>query len=612
MRPYVVPFWLGLSLGAVSQAQQLPAFQDTVVITATGDEEPADATAAATTVIGRDEIDAAGVATVAELLRRVTGATVLRSGEDGGVTTLFVRGTNSSHTLVLFDGVRLNSPFFGGYDWSLPLTSGIERIEAVRGPFSALYGADAIGGVVQLVPERGRGAGVRALVEGGSSSWRRGELELSTRVGAADLLVTGAARDGSGTLANDDFSARTAMIDFSQPLAGNGRIGVLARLAQTNTEVPFSGALATPHRSTAADETLLAVPVRLPLGRGGELSVTVDRVHRRIGYRDPDDLYGFVAEDTDADSNGALASYRLGVGGHRVTVGGEWRRDEVSDASSYGVALAGRTITTRSAFAQDDVTIGPHLGLLVGARWDAAAPWGEAVSPRAVASWQSRRLRAWASYGRAFRAPSLGELYYPLSGNVDLAAEHSHAGELGVALPLAGGRFRVEAVAFRNRVADLIDFDFAAFRFGNVARAAQDGVELSGAAQLGGRRWFAASLTWLDARDGLDRPLLRRPRVSGSATVSGLLLGAATGEASVVWVGRRDDLDPVTFLRVDQSAFVTVNAAVAVPLAGWARLRVRAENLAGRAYEEVRGYPAPGRRLFLGAELTVHERAPAR
>jgi vitamin B12 transporter len=606
MRPWVILVPLGLALAVASGAQQLPAFSDTVVITATGDPEPADAVAAASSVITRAEIEASGEATVAELLRRVTGATLLRSGGDGGVTSLFVRGTSSAHTLVLFDGVRLNSPYFGGYDWSVPLTAGIERIEAVRGPFSALYGADAIGGVVQLVPERGRAPGVRALLEGGSEGWRRGEVDAAARVGDLDLLVAGALRDGSGTLDNDDFSARSAMVDASYALPGGGRVGALARASETRTEVPFTGAVVTPHRSTGADETLFAVPARVPLGSRGELEVTLDHVQRRVTYRDPDDAWGFVAADTDADSDGARAAYRLRLPGNDLTVGGEWRRDQVTDVSSYGVSLDGRTISTRSAFAQDEIALGAHLGLLVGARWDRAAPWGEELSPRAVASWRSRSVRAWVSYGQAFRAPSLGELYYPLSGNASLAPERSHAAEAGVSLPLAGDSMRLQAVVFRNRVVDLIDFDFAAFRYANIARAAQDGVELSTAAQLGGGAWLGASLTWLDARDGSDAPLLRRPRLSGSATLSGPLLGALSGETSLVWVGRRDDLDPVSYARVEASPFLTVDAAVALPVAEAVTLRLRAENLADRAYEEVLGYPAPGRRFFLGAQVNVH------
>jgi vitamin B12 transporter len=603
MRLWVAAVALSFAPAASGWGQQLPAFADTVVITATGEEQPAASAAAASTVIDRDEIDASDEDTIADLLRRVTGATVLRSGGEGGVTSLFVRGTSSSQTLVLLDGVRLNSPFFGGYDWSLPLTAGIERIEVVRGPFSALYGADAIGGVVQLVPERGGDSRVRALLEGGSSTWGRAEVEAATRLGGADLNVSAAARNGSGSLANDDFAARTAMVDLSYPLADAGRVGILARFSHTSTEVPFSGALVTPQRNTAADEMTLALPARFAMGHAGDLEVTLDRVQHKAVFRDPDDPYGFAAEDTDASSMGARATYRASVGGQRLAAGGEWRQDEVTDASSYGVSLAGNTISTRSLFAQDELALTARVALLAGVRWDSASPWGSELSPRAVVSWRSGRWRTWCSYGSAFRAPSLGELYYPLSGNPALTPEHSRAGEVGMTWQADGGGARLQATAFSNRVTDLIDFDFASFRYANVARAAQDGVELSGASRIGARAWLAASLTWLDARDGLDQPLLRRPRWSGSATLSGPLAGAATAEASLIWVGNRADLDPVTLARVDQPGFLTAAAAVTVPVAPWARLRARAENLANRAYEEVRGYPAPGRRVFLGVEL---------
>ena len=606
MRPCVVVLGSALFLWSAASAQQMPAFKDTVVITATGEEEPAATSAAATTVITGGEIAASGEATVAELLRRVTGVTLLRSGLDGGVASLFVRGTSSAHTLVLFDGVRLNSPYFGGYDWSVPLAAGIGRVEVVRGPYSALYGADAVGGVVQLVPERGREGGVSVMLEGGTTEWRRAEVAASARVGRLIALFTVAARDGGGALENDDFTARTSLLDLSWDLAERGRVGLLARWTRTRTEIPFSGAAVTPARETGAEEGLVALPIRLTLAGGSELDVTLDHVERRVSYRDPDDPWGFVASDTDADSDGARASWRLGWGRQRLTMGAEWRRDAVTDASSYGLTLDDARMTTRSLFVQDALRLGAHLGVLVGARWDEAAAWGDEVSPRVVASWHAGGARAWMSYGRAFRAPSLGELYYPLSGNAELAPERSRSAEAGVSVPGLDGALRLEVTAFRNRIDELIDFDFAAFRYANIARAAQDGVELSAAAQLGGGRWLGAGVTWLDARDGQELPLLRRARWSGSATVAGPLAGTISGELSAVWVGARDDLDPVTYARVRQGGFVTVDAAVAAPVARWLTLRLRADNLADRAYQEVRGYPAPGRRIFLAATMTSH------
>src|SRR5512136_2154061 len=265
-------------------AQQLPAFRDAVVVTATGEEQPADDVAASSTVIPAVLLRAEGVTAVADALRWVPGVTMLRSGLDAGVTSMFVRGTSSTHTLVMFDGVRLNSPFFGGYDWSLPLTVGLDRIEVVRGPFSALYGADAVGGVVQLIPAHAERSTLRALVEGGGSGWERGELEASLAAGSWDAFVSAGSRAGNGTLPNDEFWSRAGMISLGTTLGSAGRIGFLFRRTTGHTDIPFSGAMVTPHRFTATEENLAALPLHWNLGTTSELEVTLSRVERSLQF----------------------------------------------------------------------------------------------------------------------------------------------------------------------------------------------------------------------------------------------------------------------------------------------------------------------------------------
>ncbi len=596
---------LFLVASGMSGAQQLPSFQDQIVVTATGDEQPVDGVAAACTVIQAAQLQAFGITSVADALRWVPGVIVLRSGSDNGVTSLFTRGTASNQTLVMWDGVRLNSPFFGGYDWSLPLAAGLDRVEVVRGSYSALYGGDAVGGVVQLVPARAAGNGASALVEGGNSGWRRAGFEATAVAGRWETVVAGGARDGSGPLVNDDFSSRTGMVNVTANLDDGSRLGVLVHRTTEFTEIPFSGELLTPHRSTSAAETIAALPLHLRLHDGGELEVTLSRVERDLRYSDPDDPSGFVRSETVADSDGARIAVHERWGEHRLVAGGEWRGDRVTDGSSFGVNLAGRRQTTRALFVQDNWSPVERLGVLAGVRWDNASPWGSELSPRVSLSWEGRRVRAWASFGEAFRAPGLGELYYPYSGNPALSPERSRSAEAGVAAPLAAGRSVVQLVTYSNRQRNLIDFDFASFRYVNVARAREDGVEASWIAMVGARSRITTALAWLDARDGAGAPLLRRPAWSGSLTVAGPVVAGVKGAASLVWVGRRTDLDPVTFARVPQAGFVTADLAVTVPLAQGLAARVRVENAADRRYEEVRGYPAPGRRLIVGLETSL-------
>ncbi len=177
-----------------ARGQQVPPASESVVVTATSVPEDEKDIGSAITVITRQELEKHESAVVSDVLRAVPGLDVTQYGQPGSLTSLFTRGTNSTQTLVLVDGVRMNSPYFSGYDWSSMTTENIERIEIVRGPFSALYGSDAIGGVVQVFTRpgaegvvgratgeagnQGAGAGLRLRLRRGGAVLGRGELSV--------------------------------------------------------------------------------------------------------------------------------------------------------------------------------------------------------------------------------------------------------------------------------------------------------------------------------------------------------------------------------------------------------------------------------------------------
>ncbi len=603
-RRFVVPILLQFVIAAPTLAQSVPTFREDLVVTAAAEAESEDEAMAAVTVIPRRVIQERGAASAADLLRLVPGTLLLRSGLDNGVTSLFVRGTNSTHTLVLFEGVRLNSPYFGGYDWSTPLTAGLERIEVVRGPYSALYGGDAIGGVVQLFPLARRGDSFRLFLEGGSSQWRRGEAEVSYALGKLELAASAARRDGSGPLAHDDFSSRSGSVEARLRLGGGTTARLLARHTATHTDVPFSGATLTPNRSTATEESLFAVPVEVELASGQRLETSASWVERQLVFRDPDEPFGFTWSETRARSGGVRTAWHRSLGGHRLTAGGEWRLDRVRDESVFGTSLDGEQLTSAAAFLQDRFELGRSWRVQVGVRWDRARAWGSEVSPRVTVARHVARSRLWASYGRGFRAPSLGELYYPFAGNPALEAERSTSSELGASWAVAGSG-TVRLALFRNRITNLIDFDYARSRYENISAAAQDGAELAWALRREGLGALDLQVSYLDARNEAGEALLRRPRWSAAATLHRPLPASFEGAVALVWVGERTDLDPVTFSRTDMPSFLTANLSLRRPLPWHLAARLRVDNLFDRAYQEVKGYPAPGRRLFVGLETVV-------
>ena len=593
MRPKLVffPFFI------LASALWAQSFRETVVVTASGEEEQLSEVPAAVTVVEEAELQRSLEASLAPVLRRAPGVTVLRSGGDGMVTSLFSRGTNSNQTLVLFEGIRLNDPYFGGYDWSVPLASGVGKVEILRGPFAALYGSEALGGVVQLFAPRPRDRSWQLAAETGSSGWQRFAAQASFGDSRWDGFVSAVQREGSGELANDDFWGKAMTFSAGFAPTPGSRIGVLARLSRSHTEIPFAGSRTTPHRFTAAEETLVGLPLRFSLGKSLALQASLARVEGTLTFRDPDDPWGYTAADTAKASWQARVALSGAFGAHRLQLGGEWRRDEVTATSSLGPALDHKRQRVAGVFFQDRLRLGTAGELLAGVRYDRAASWEE-LSPRAVWTKAFGSTRLWVAAGKGFRAPSLGELYYPYSGNPSLQPERSRSVELGVTRLF--GDLQLQLVPFASEVENLVDFDYATWRFANVAQARQRGAEFS-LERRAGSSFSRLAATWLDAEDGQGQPLLRRPRWSASLTWGGELLWGE-GELALVYVGRRPDLDPVSFARVWQGGFLTANLAWHLPLGDTFGLSARVENLADRAYQEVRGYPAPGRRIFLGLE----------
>jgi vitamin B12 transporter len=600
-----------LGASAVSAQQLTPpqtppdtTFGSEITVTATGVESEVEDVPVATTVITRDQLDDAQTESAVEVLRRVPGLSVAQSGDAGSQTSVFTRGTNSNHTLVMLDGVRLNSPYYGGYDWSLPTTTAIERIEVARGPYSALWGSDAVGGVINIIPQRRAGGfGGRLLAEGGEDGWQRFEGTVGMAGGGFDLQASGYRRSSDGVLPNGDFEGDQALATAGFSWGRGSRIGFLYQDLSNEVGIPFADpATPTPNRRQSTDQQLAAVPLRWSLTSSWRLEVVAARTEREIDFTDPDDPMGLTFSTTRADTDQARLASHHTLGGHMLSWGGEWRDDAVTDVSSFGTSLDDVTETTTSVFVQDHWRIGSRLHLLAGLRWDDTDSWGSKVTGRVDVGWRladTFELRG--GYGQGFRAPALGELYAPFGGNPELEPETSDSGEIGIVYTPLEGHSRWQLNLFATDIEDLVEYDFAGFRNVNAGSAEIRGAELvweQGALDV--IRWYLQG-TYLDTEGDDGLPLLRRPEFSVSWTLNGAIGRAWSGDVTVLWVDSRDDVDPVTFERTEASSYTTVNLAVAWQPRPGLSITGRALNLLDEDYEEVLGYPAPGRRFLAGA-----------
>lgn len=595
---------LFISLSVLAQQQTV---SQEIVVTASALPEAAESTPATVTVITRDEIDARLARDVADVLREVPGLTVARIGSGGHQTSLFTRGASPAHTLVMWNGIEINTPFFGGYDWGQFSTAGVEQIEVVRGPYSALYGSDAMAGVVNIlsVPTR---SGLRAMVEGGGRGLLNAQVTASHVAG--NLLLSGAleSRRDEGFARNDDFDQQTATLAARWTVVDDLSVGLNARLTSydlgipTNLSASLDALVPSPDRRQEGSERQIALPIAHSIG-AFRYEVLLAENRREDRLDDPGDPFGLLFQDTDSRTRRARLTTRSNTRIGTIVAGAEHETTTVDDVTNFGPNFVGRKRRERSLFLEDRYTWsargGSRLEAAAGVRHDDYETFGAQTSPRVAVAWIAGFTKIRAAYGEAFRAPSVGEMFSPFGGNPSLRAERSRSAELGLDQQL--GRGLLSVTVFDDRYRDLITNE--GFVLANVGRARARGVELSAQGSLSSALTTGITYTYTDAKNaGTGEQLARRPRHSGSAFAT-VRRGAAELNVVVLRTGARQDILPVfPFTTLTNEAHTTVDANVQVDLGRFTPF-LRVENLTDAEYEEVRGYPSPSRRTVLGVRF---------
>lgn len=583
-----------------------PKVKGEIVVTASALPESVESTPAAVTVIAKSQIDEQDARDVADVLREVPGLVLSRTGSEGRATSLFTRGADSTHTLVLWNGIEINNPYFAGYDWGRFSTAGVEQVEVVRGPYSALYGSDAVAGVVNVLTAPDH-SGVSGDVEAGGHGLRNANAVASYVARGNVLNASLERRVDAGFAANDDFAQNAANVLWRWSAADRFSIGVAGRFTRYALGIPFdlngdaTALVATPARRQHGSERQIAVPINQTLG-AFTYDLTLSESRRADDFHDPNDSFGLIDQLTNSTTRRARLSTHTATAFGTIVAGGEYSRASVNDASTYGVNLANDTRSARSLFAEDRFSHAfgaARVEVSAGARYDRFDTFGSQTSPRLAAAWLIGANKLRAAYGEAFRAPSVGELYYPFSGNRNLRPERSRSVELGLDRGV-GRSGLVSATLFRGLYRDLIVFDNATYAFANVGRARSQGIELGARGDLAPGLNAALSYTYLDTNEtATEKPLLRRPRNSGSATLTYRHAGVDTSFV-LLHQGRRDDVRPVApFDRVSDRAYTTFDVSVQMHLDRVTPF-VKLENATDAQYEEVRGYPSPRRRAIVG------------
>jgi vitamin B12 transporter len=466
-----------------------------------------------------------------------------------------------------------------------------------------------MGGVVQIFtrPPGVHPAGTGRF-ETGSDGLGIVSVFASSGQGPISAVATFRGVETDGERDNSDWTQRNGSLRIEGTVSGSVRGALEVAVLDGDAGVPGAVGAESPRARGTFREERIALPVSFTPLPGHGASFLIAHVRSAPTYRNPDDPY-FGSSDTDARTLQARISDAWEAGGHRLVAFASWESWTVDASDSLGTFLEGAQTRIWGAGVQDSFALGRGWLATAGARVDRHSEFGGAVSPRISASWLSKtaQWKVRASAGTAFRAPSVGELYYPYVGNAGLDPERSRSYEAGVERYLAGGR--AEISTFWNDFQDLIVYDFAASRNENVGRARTRGVEAAFRRRIGARTDLDLGYTYLSAEDSITGVrLVRRPRHRAYAAAALRPAPRLLTTVRATFVGSRPDRDGVTFQPVTSPSYLRVDL-----YAAWETARVRPfariDNVTDRRYEEADGYPAPGIRFACGLELRLGARA---
>ena len=569
---------------------------NTIIVTASRSAQTVDDALASVSVITADDIADSQALSVKEVLEGIAGIDIVNNGGYGKTTSVFMRGTESYHTAVLIDGVRIGSATLGGAPWAdLPLSQ-IERIEVVRGARSSLYGSDAIGGVIQIFTKKDRGNRSQATLGGGNNRTVRMAANVSSKNGIAWHTIN---MERFTTKGIDARQPTTGMFAVDEPdndaYVRNSFSARGGFRADNNTEFDLNAQYndgnsefdSTTNNTTDFVQQLINARIAFNITPSSRLIIN--------GGQTRDESFNFRADGSSiaTEFNNLRDQYSFqgdidfGKAGLIIT-GVDYYNDAVESTTDY----AETTRYNSGAFVQYSNSL-RMAGIQAGVRVDNNEQFGNHTTGNLAISGKFKPITVIASYGTAFRAPSFNELYFPFYGNPDMKPEQSRSAELSIR-----GKHKWvnwELTGFRNEIDNLVAYDSSILLANNIDEARIDGAELRFNVGLNGMA-IGADYTALDPRDvETDNILPRRSRQTGKLDIS---YSGNSGKIGLAYArhGRRYD-DKANTIQLD--AYAVTNIYTKLQLSGNWSIRAKIDNLMNKEYQTTDTYNQTGRTAFL-------------
>lgn len=608
-----------------------------IIITANriGAPQARDTLGTAVSIFNRTQLQVRQTRFVLDVLREVPSIAVSRSGTIGGVTQVRMRGAESNHTLVLFDGADLSDPFQGEFDFTAQLADDLERIEVLRGEQSALYGSDAIGGVINLIPRRGQGPmRTEAAAEFGSFGTRQFAANLGLESGGFDVFasVTRQHTDGSNIsrFGSETDGARTlsAFINTGWRPTESLQLRALLRHVDSFAETdpqdfrfparPTQGLVIDGDTTTETKQWHGAATAE-HVSFGGAWINKLSYVFSD-GKRDnfADRVRNF-ATDGRRDRLSFVSAYAFATGDvkNRLSAAIDWKRETYLNVP---LAIPGpqnqqRTSVSRSIVAAYDFT-SDRLSFGVSFRADDNRRFRNAETYRLQASYRVNQhgTRARASFGTGIKNPTNIELFgfNPTSfiGNPTLKPERSRGWDAGLEQRFLDDQALFTITYFSAKLKDEIfsDFlpNFISTPRNRTTTSPRQGVEVSFEAELADSFSLNAAYTWLDSKEAGLKEIRRPSSVASLGATYRFLDDRASATVTVRHNGKQSDSEFVSATpqtRVTLAAYTLVNFSASIDITEKITVFGRIENLLDEAYEEVFSFRAPGRSAYAGTRV---------
>jgi vitamin B12 transporter len=609
-----------------------------VIATATRTDTPAAQVASSVTVVTSEEIERRQLRLVTDVLRRVPGVDVRRTGGPGATTSIFMRGGDSDHVLVLLDGVELNDPSSPSRAPILNhlTTEDIERIEVVRGPQSVLYGGDAMSGVIQIFTKRGS-SGKPKIVgtgEGGSYSTARGVISVSGATDDLNYAVSGSywSTDGFSAKSSpgderDGYENYTASARLDWKLNESFSLDSMFRF--TDAKVDFDGSFSDINFSPLPNEyghhadtqqLLARFAPKLSLFEGRWIQTLSGQFSRNerdtksspFVFPPPPTPPPPIHTQIDGNLYGLDWQNEVRViKDHLVTLGleGQW---EEADFATFD-----DTQDNFAVYLQDQFTFLERFFGTAGFRYDNSSDFDDKVTYRFTlgASVPEIHTTFRSSYGTGYKAPSLSQLnLLAFGGNPNLRPEESQGADIGFETTLCDGRFVVGSTFFWSDVDNLIIGEAPTFRNTNIDNAESLGAETTVDVEITKNVRFSGNYTYTHTEakgfsigfllSNNGKRLLRRPTHKASMDLVWHFLDSR-GElaANLLYVGDRRDINPVDSTATTADDYVTLNLTGRFKVNDWLSVFGRVDNVTDENYEDVLGFGTAGASAYGGIRL---------